>query len=112
MSENAEAFRAESMRIEASQDRTGTTITLAGEFDMTGTDRFGVFVNEALAADPRAISVDGSGLQFVDSSGLLALLRARDAAVEAGVTFAIHHPSPALRRIIELGGLAELLAPE
>jgi len=28
MSENAEAFRAESLQIEASQDRTGATITL------------------------------------------------------------------------------------
>jgi anti-anti-sigma factor len=79
---------------------------------MTGTDRFAAFVSEALVEDPRAIRVDAQGLVFIDSSGLLALLRARDAAVAAGVTFAIHHPSPALRRIIELGGLAELLAPE
>jgi anti-anti-sigma factor len=56
--------------------------------------------------------VDSSDLEFVDSSGLMALLRAREAAVEAGVTFAIRHPSAALRRIVELCGLEELLAPE
>jgi ABC-type transporter Mla MlaB component len=55
MSENAEAFRAESMRIEASQDRTGATITLKGELDMTGTERFWSFFSEALAATPRTI---------------------------------------------------------
>ena len=112
MSEDAETFPAEVLRIEASHDRTGTTIVLEGEFDMTGTDRFWAFVSEALAEDPRAITVDAQGLVFIDSSGLLALLRARDAAVEAGVTFAIRHPSAALRRIVELGGVAELLAPE
>jgi anti-sigma B factor antagonist len=112
MSDDAEAFPADVLRIEASHDCTGTTITLAGEFDMTGTDRFWAFVSEALAEDPKEITVDAQGLEFIDSSGLLALLRARDAGLEAGVPFAIRHPSAALRRIVELCGVAELLAPE
>jgi anti-sigma B factor antagonist len=111
MSENAEAFRAESLQIEASQDRTGATITLKGEFDMTGTERFWSFLSEALAATPRTIAVDTSALEFIDSSGLMALIRARDAAVEAGVGFHVRDPSPALRRIAELSGLEELLRP-
>ena len=74
MSENAEAFRAESLQIEASQDRNGATITLMGEFDMTGTERFWSFLSEALAATPRTIVVDTSALEFIDSSGLVAEL--------------------------------------
>ena len=111
MSENAEAFRAESLQIEAGQDRTGDTITLKGEFDMTGTDRFWSFLSEALASTPRTIAVDTSALEFIDSSGLMALIRARDAAVEAGVGFHVRDPSPALRRIAEPSGLEELLRP-
>lgn len=98
MSEDAEALRAESMRIEASQDRTGTTITLKGEFDMAGTERFWSFFGEALAATPRTISVDTSALQFIDSSGLVALIRARDAAVEAGVGFHVRDHRPLVGR--------------
>jgi anti-anti-sigma factor len=94
MSENAEAFRAESLRIEASEDRTGATITLKGEFDMTGTERFWSFFSEALAAAPRTISVDTSALEFIDSSGLMALIRARDAAIEAGVGFDVRDHRP------------------
>jgi anti-sigma B factor antagonist len=111
MSENAKAFRAESLQIEASQDRTGATITLKGEFDRTGTERFWSFLSEALAATPRTIAVDTSALEFIDSSGLMALSRARDSAVEAGVGFHVRDPSPALRRIAELSGLEEVLRP-
>jgi anti-anti-sigma factor len=98
MSENAEAFRAESMQIEASQDRAGATIILKGEFDMTGTERFWSFFSEALAATPRAIAVDTSALEFIDSSGLMALIRARDAAVEAGVGFHVRDHRPLVGR--------------
>jgi hypothetical protein len=31
------------LRVKAKQDRTGTTIILEGEFDMTGTERFWAF---------------------------------------------------------------------
>jgi anti-anti-sigma regulatory factor len=39
----------------------------------------------------------------------MALVRARDAAAEAGATFRVREPSPALRRIVELCGLDGLL---
>jgi anti-anti-sigma regulatory factor len=42
----------------------------------------------------------------------MALVRARDAAAEAGATFRVREPSPALRRIAELCGLKELLSVE
>jgi hypothetical protein len=44
----------EVLRADASQDRTSATITLEGEFDMTGTERFRAFVTEALTAGPRS----------------------------------------------------------
>jgi hypothetical protein len=39
----------------------------------------------------------------------MALHRARDAADEAGVAFRITDPSPALRRVAEVGGVEDLL---
>jgi anti-sigma B factor antagonist len=111
MSDDAEAFRAKPLHLEASQDRTGATIALKGEFDLTGTEPFWSFLSDALAATPRTIAVDTSALEFIDSSGLMALIRARDAAVEAGVGFHVRDPSPALRRIAELSGLEDLLEP-
>jgi anti-sigma B factor antagonist len=109
VSQDAERFGADVLHVEASQDRTGATIVLEGEFDMTGTETFRAVTNEALAAGPRSITIDASGLEFIDSSGLLALMRAREAAGEAGVAFRVSDPSPALRRLVELAGIEGLL---
>jgi anti-anti-sigma factor len=98
------------LHVKAKQDRTGTTIILEGEFDMTGTGRFWAFFSEALAASPRSITLHAAGLTFIDSSGLMALHRARAAADEAGVAFRITESSPALRRIAKFGGAEHLLA--
>jgi anti-anti-sigma factor len=109
MSEDAEPYGADVLRLEVRQDPTGTTIALEGEFDMTGSERFSVLIDDALAANARSITLHAGGLEFIDSSGLLALLRARDAVTEAGVEFRISDPSPALRRIVEATGLEDLL---
>jgi anti-anti-sigma factor len=49
----------------------------------------------------------GAGLSFVDSSGLRALLRLRDAVVSRGAAFELSNPSEALVRLLELTGLEE-----
>jgi anti-sigma B factor antagonist len=112
MSKDGEPFRAELLRIEAKYDATAVTIVLTGEFDMTGIERFWAFFSEALRAHPGSMAVDARGLSFIDSSGLEALLRTRDATAQAGVTFRISDPSPELRRVAELGGVGDLLSDE
>jgi anti-sigma B factor antagonist len=112
MSEDPQPLQAEVLSIEANQDQSGATIVLAGEFDLTGSQRFWSFVNEALAARPKSITVDARGLEFIDSSGLMALVRARDAATEADVAFRVSEPSPAVRRIAEMTGLEDLLSDQ
>jgi len=76
---------------------------------MAGVARFWGYVSAVLAPHPSSISVDAWGLTFIDSSGLLALLRARDAAAEAGGAFRVFRPSPAVRRVAELTGVEGLL---
>jgi anti-sigma B factor antagonist len=97
------------LHVKAEQDRTGTTIILEGEFDMTGTGRFWAFFNDALAARPRSITLHARGLTFIDSAGLKALLHARAAATDAGVAFRVSEPSPEVRRIAEITGIEDLL---
>ena len=55
---------------------------------------------------------DARCLTFIASSGLLALMRGRDAVADAGGAFRISEPSPALRRVAELGGVEEPLADD
>ena len=61
---------------------------------------------------PASITVDAHGLTFIDSSGLQAWLRARDAAAQAGVGFRVRDPTPEVRRIAELAGIENLLTDD
>ena len=70
MADEGEPRRSYVLDIEAHSDGTQTTLTLVGEFDMSGTGRFSSFLSEALAAGPRSVTIDASGLEFIDSSGL------------------------------------------
>jgi anti-anti-sigma factor len=112
VSEDPERLLGEVLSIQAHQDQSGATIVLAGEFDVAGSQRFWSFVSEALAARPKSITVDARGVEFIDSSALMALVRARDTAAEAGVAFRVSEPSPAVRRIAEVTGLEDLLGVE
>jgi anti-sigma B factor antagonist len=109
MSDQAELSPGD-LYVEAKYDGTEAAVILVGEFDMTSAELFWVTVSEALATRPRSVAVEARRLTFIDSSGLMALVRAREAATEAEVTFRISEPSPPLRRIVELYGLEELLS--
>jgi anti-sigma B factor antagonist len=112
MSDDVGGLRAVLLHVEARHDDTGATIVVVGEFDMAGCEAFWAHVSEALETQPVSITVEARGLTFIDSSGLAALLRAREAADEAGAAFRVSEPSPAVQRIVEITGTMELLRGE
>ena len=109
MLDRAEASPGDVLYVEAKYDGTEAAIILAGEFDMTGTAPFWGAVSEMLGTRPVAVTIEARGLTFIDSSGLMALVRARDAATKSGVAFRVSEPAPPLRRIAEACGLEGLL---
>jgi anti-sigma B factor antagonist len=112
MSDEVEVSPGDVLYVETRQDGAGPIIIVAGEFDITGTEVFWAHVSQAVEARPVSITVEARGLTFVDSSGLAAIVRAREAATNAGVQFRVSEPSPALRRILELFGVEDLLSVE
>ena len=82
MSDDLQPSPGDVLHVEGRYDDTEATVFLDGEFDMAGVARFWGYVSAVLAAHPLSIAVDVEGLTFIDSSGLAALLRARDAAAE------------------------------
>jgi anti-sigma B factor antagonist len=89
-------------------DRTAT-VGLHGEVDVLTVDQVRVALTEALTADPREIVVDLSDLSFIDSTGLGALVFGFQRARDAGVRFRLAHPSTAVRQILMLSGLLEVV---
>jgi len=80
-------------------------IRLSGELDMVSVERVRSVVEGALTAEDDRLAFDVSGLEFMDSSGIALLVSAARRARQVE----LRHPTPIVRRLIELTGLTELL---
>ncbi|MET8148438.1 STAS domain-containing protein [Actinoplanes sp. NPDC005259] len=85
------------------------TVALRGEVDVLNVGKVRVSLEEALESRPRTIVVDLSGLSFIDSTGLGALTFGFQRARDAGIGFRLARPSPAVRQILVLSGLLEVV---
>jgi anti-sigma B factor antagonist len=88
----------------ATEDGT-PVIRLSGELDMVSMERVRPVVEEVLAAGNDRLAFDVRGLEFMDSSGVALLVLATQKARQVE----LRHPTPIVRRLIELTGLSELL---
>jgi anti-sigma B factor antagonist len=86
-----------------------TTVALLGEVDVLTVDQVRVALTEALAFRPREILVDLSGLAFIDSTGLGALISGFQRARDAGIAFRLAHPTRSVHQILILSGLLEVV---
>jgi anti-sigma B factor antagonist len=94
-------------------DAGAASITPVGDLDLHTTDRVAATLDEVLAGSAvDRIRLDASLLRFVDSAGLRCLVSARTLAAERGVGFAVVNPSRALRRVLEMTGLGDLVDHE
>jgi anti-sigma B factor antagonist len=98
------APRPELLRVRVARDGRTTTVACAGELDMSTAGRFLEAVREACQGRPERLRLDLSGVEFVDSTGLRSLLRARDGASAAGAAVELA-ASAQLQRLLDLSGV-------
>ena len=77
-------------------------VTLSGEFDLAGIEHFEKTMAAIEAQAPKVIVVDLNELQFMDSSGLRALVNADGRAQRAARRLAIVAGPPHVRRVFEI----------
>jgi anti-anti-sigma factor len=80
----------------------GIVVLAEGELDLVGAPALAA----ALPPGDEAVILDLAGVGFMDSSGLRALLEARQTCLDAGRPFRIARPSEAVQRVLELVDLA------
>lgn len=90
------------LQIETRQEGEAAHVVLGGEFDLAGIERFERAIAAVEAQQPRAIVIDLRELEFMDSSGLRALVMADDRAQKAGRRLAIVPGPPVIRRVFEI----------
>ena len=95
-----------------SEDGPATVVRLRGELDMSTAEDLSGRLDALLADGRHRIVLDLTDLDFVDSTGLSTIVRARTSAVQAGGSLAISSASHRVRRVFDLTGLGGLLASD
>lgn len=97
-------------RFTIAEDRLGgqRILRLEGELDLASAKEFEERL-AALVSSQSASVVDLSELSFMDSTGLALLIAASKQAQENGGRVSVRAPSPPVRRMMELCGVADLI---
>jgi anti-sigma B factor antagonist len=86
-----------------------TTLTVIGELDLLASPVLERELERAYGSDGDLILLDLTGLEFMDSTGLHVLVKARQRAEEAGRTLALTKGGEQVQRILDLTGVADLM---
>lgn len=96
------------LTISVAGEAAGPVISVDGELDLSNVERLGAAISDSLRPDTKNLTLDVSGLRFMDSSGIALLVRTQ---VRVG-SLTLRQPSAIIRRLIEATGLAEILRLE
>ena len=94
----------------ASKD-SGLTITLSGEIDHHAARDMMAQLDQAIAERvPARLTLDLSGVTFMDSSGIAVLLRARRQLAHSGGTLRVVNIPAQARRVLDAAGIGRLIS--
>ncbi|HEX2148730.1 MAG TPA: STAS domain-containing protein [Actinomycetota bacterium] len=85
-----------------------TIVGVAGEIDMANADELWEYL--ASQVERQHVAVDLSGVRFIDSTGLTALVRTYKSLKQAGGTLLLLSPSPPVLRLLAVTGLDGLFS--
>ena len=84
-------------------------LAMTGELDLATVHVFREAATLLLSETAHEIAIDLGGLQFIDAAGLGEIVRLQAALNAADRRLTLSRPSPWIRRIFIVGGVAELL---
>lgn len=90
------------MDINVSEGEKGTTLSLNGRFDFHSHRHFRKIAEDLIAAGKSCLTVDLSGVSFIDSSALGMLLQIRDRCGKSGGKVTLLHPQNYVQRVLKL----------
>lgn len=79
-----------------------TLVELTGEADVTGSETLRRLLESQTRARPSLLVIDMSGLRFMDSAALLAILRAHMAVDKDGGRLVLVSPHDTVARVLEM----------
>ena len=104
MSTSAEGFSAKVVGLDGD-----TVVFLTGELDMSTAPELTGVLGPLVEHGPQEVVLDLSGLTFIDSSGIAALVDTQHRLGEQGRHLAVHHALGGTWRVFEIAGLLDFL---
>ena len=95
------------LSIDVQREGDDAVVRLAGELDISTSPDLQDALAELTGA-PRRVTIDLAALEFVDSTGLAALLGAHKALAEQGGTLELRHPSKVVIGLVQITGLDDV----
>ncbi|RIJ48446.1 anti-sigma factor antagonist [Clavibacter lycopersici] len=86
-----------------------TVVTATGMLNMAAAPELRQAIHDALDPAPQRVVVDLAGVDFIDSSGLGALIAGLRAARDAGGDLRIAAPGPQVAMVLQLSNLDRVL---
>lgn len=90
----------------------GVILSLKGRFDFQSHQRFRGTVEKLIAAGKPFVTIDLSGVDFIDSSALGMLLLARESCKNAGGRIDLAYPQEYVNRVLKLCRFDEIFQVE
>lgn len=81
------------------------TVEVTGELDLASVDELRELALDIFATGALDFRLELSGVTFIDSTGIGAIVGLANHASDVGGVLTIHNPSPQALRVIELGGI-------
>ena len=100
------------LRIDSRREGDAVVVALNGELDLASAPELERELREAEAANPARVIIDLSGLGFMDSTGLQALLRTRERASSSAYELALRRGPHQVQRVFELTKTADAFSFE
>lgn len=97
------------LQIDCEERQRSLVVRLQGEFDMAGADRFRDAVDPLLSDGMTHLCVDLSGITFVDSSGIGALLGRYRRLAATGGTMSLVGAPLAVQGMLDLSGILRVV---
>ena len=93
----------------ASLDHGEAVVAVTGELDMSTAPELSRSLAGVLDQHPQRLTLELGGLQFIDSTGLTLLVRTSKQLKAHEGALELAHPTPPVRRVLEIVGLDGML---
>ena len=85
-------------------------VALSGAADLRSAAGLGEVLSSQVSGDSIRLTIEASGLSFIDSTAARLLIMTAKVLKERGGTLTVANPQPSVRKTLEMLGLHDLIA--